>query len=121
MKTVALLCLCALTGAGMGTAAQARPDFSGTWLEITVIDGKEVVEGSRVITQTPTELTASGYDVQGTLGERWRFVFGGAPTPQDNRMPNVEITSIASWNGDILVIVNTGRMNGRGLVVEEAW
>jgi hypothetical protein len=104
----------------MALFAQARPDFSGKWIDVRIVDGKDVIESSLVITQTAKELTSTGYASNGQLGHENHFVFGET-TPQ-KAPAGAEGTALATWKGSTLVIVMTLKMQGqvRG-VQEQTW
>ena len=51
---LALLATAALT-------AQTRPDFSGKWIDVQTVDGKQVIEETLVVTQDAQGLSYISY------------------------------------------------------------
>jgi hypothetical protein len=117
---VCFLLLAAMLVGGICISAQARPDFSGTWLLDRVLSGSEQIvwtqkrPGRFVLTQTPKELTIDTGDgslfgvsqllIDGPL----RYKFDGSVVVVDHTLgdlPDFErkIRTQAAWDGARLI------------------
>jgi hypothetical protein len=92
-------------------AGQTRPDFSGKWIDVQTVDGKEVVEETLAVTQDAQGLSYISYARNGREGERIAFLFNGTPMAQPRQLDG-EATSTASWDGSTLVVVTTIKRRG---------
>jgi hypothetical protein len=101
--------------------AQARPDFSGKWIDARTVDGKQVIEETLVVTQDARGLSYISYAKNGREGERLAVLFDGTPKSQTVPMGG-EATSTASWEGNTLVVVTTTkRPEQRDIVFQARW
>jgi len=109
MARRALLPLFLLTTAVL--AAQTQPDFSGKWIDVQNVAGKEVVEETLAVTQDGQGLSYISYARNGREGERLAFLFNGTPKSQPRQLDG-EATSTASWDRSTLVVVTTIKRRG---------
>jgi hypothetical protein len=93
-------------------AAQTRPDFSGKWVDVQSVGGKEVIEETLVVTQDAQGLSYVSYASNGREGERLAVLFNGAPKSQPRQMEG-EATSTAKWEANTLVVATTVKRPGR--------
>jgi hypothetical protein len=92
--------------------AQARPDFSGKWIDARTVDGKQVIEETLVVTQDAKGLSYISYSGNGREGERLAVAFDGTPRSQARQMAG-EATSTAAWEGEVLSVATTIKRPGR--------
>jgi hypothetical protein len=92
--------------------AQTRPDFSGKWVDVQSVGGKEVIEETLVVTQDAQGLSYVSYARNGREGERLAVLFNGTPKSQPRQMEG-DATSIAKWDANTLVIATTVKRPGR--------
>jgi hypothetical protein len=123
-KLLTVLALAA-TAIASPLAAQAHPDFSGTW----VMDAKTAPQGltslTMVIKQDPKTINVVT-DVNTTMGaQKVTNVFNLDGSDSKNSMSGpggtVETVSTVGWEGPAMVVATKASMQGQEITQNEKW
>jgi hypothetical protein len=106
-RSILLIVILAAVFAGVRAHAQAKPDFSGRWVQVAPAGESQGGGSEQVITQDATTVTTEHPSEGG--GHRQTYKLDGESR---SALGEIEIVSKTSWDGPKLVITSTATYPG---------